>query len=184
MNRRVILVAFIVTLIRVCLIELLAQDATPSATVAATKHTVRDAPGSRSDNPGKCPKCGMTLVPMKSKSKVSPSPSAHASNEMQSGSHHDMDLPMHRMSMQSPISVADPMSRESSGTAWVPDSTPMYGKMLMFGDNMLMLHGGAFPSLHQRDHGARRRSDLYAELVHGHVFASDWAQRAARKAAG
>ena len=37
------------------------------------------------------------------------------------------------------------MSRESSGTAWVPDSTPMYGKMFMLGDDMLMLHGGAFP---------------------------------------
>lgn len=49
------------------------------------------------------------------------------------------------MSMQSSISIADPMSRESSGTAWVPDSTPMYGKMMMFGNDMLMLHGGVFP---------------------------------------
>ncbi len=49
------------------------------------------------------------------------------------------------MAMQSSVNLADPMSRESSGTAWVPDSTPTYGKMLMLGDDMLMLHGAAFP---------------------------------------
>lgn len=51
----------------------------------------------------------------------------------------------HEMSMQSSINVADPMSRESSGTAWVPDSTPIYAKMFMLGDDMLMLHGAIFP---------------------------------------
>ena len=54
------------------------------------------------------------------------------------------DHEMH-MSMQSSVNIADPMSRESSGTAWVPDSTPMYGRMFMFGDDMLMLHGAIFP---------------------------------------
>ncbi|MFL6569447.1 MAG: hypothetical protein ACJ8LI_09780, partial [Chthoniobacterales bacterium] len=54
-------------------------------------------------------------------------------------------MPMHQMSMQSSVSIADPMSRESSGTAWVPDSTPMYGHMFMLGDDMLMLHGAAWP---------------------------------------
>ena len=34
-----------------------------------------------------------------------------------------------------------PMSRESSGTAWVPDSTPMEGIHTMSGDWMTMLHG-------------------------------------------
>lgn len=54
-------------------------------------------------------------------------------------------MPQEPMSMQSSINIADPMSRESSGTSWVPDSTPMYGHMFMFGDDMLMLHGGGFP---------------------------------------
>jgi hypothetical protein len=49
------------------------------------------------------------------------------------------------MSMQSSVNIADPMSRENSGTAWVPDSTPMYGRMFMLGDDMLMLHGAIFP---------------------------------------
>ena len=82
------------------------------------------------DHPGKCPKCGMTLVPKKV---------GAVHRTAREGEHE------HEMSMQSSIDVADPMSRESSGTAWVPDSTPMYGRMFMFGDDMLMLHGGAFP---------------------------------------
>jgi hypothetical protein len=57
---------------------------------------------------------------------------------------HENEPEMH-MSMPSSINIADPMSRESSGTAWVPDSTPMYGHMMMFGDDMLMLHGAIFP---------------------------------------
>jgi rusticyanin len=49
------------------------------------------------------------------------------------------------MAMRSSVNVNDPMSRESSGTAWMPDSTPMYGKMKMRGQDMLMLHGAIWP---------------------------------------
>ena len=62
----------------------------------------------------------------------SPSPGFGAAGEM-------------HMSMQSSVNTADPMSRESSGTSWVPDSTPMYGKMFMLDNDMLMLHGAIFP---------------------------------------
>ncbi len=70
-----------------------------------------------------------------------PAPDAHEAHSL-AMSHHDE---MAEMTMSSSIDLADPMSRESSGTAWVPDSTPIYGKMFMLGDDMLMLHGGAFP---------------------------------------
>jgi hypothetical protein len=50
-----------------------------------------------------------------------------------------------QMEMHSTINLADPMSREGSGTSWLPDSSPMYGRMFMFGENMLMLHGAIFP---------------------------------------
>ncbi|HEY2801037.1 MAG TPA: hypothetical protein VGI85_10600 [Chthoniobacterales bacterium] len=64
---------------------------------------------------------------------------------------------MHEITMPSSIDLADPMSRESSGTAWVPDSTPIYGRMIMLGDDMLMLHGGAFPRY--TNVGTRRGDD-------------------------
>jgi hypothetical protein len=47
--------------------------------------------------------------------------------------------------MRSSINIADPMSREGSGTSWVPDSSPLYAYMKMFEDgSMLMLHGTMF----------------------------------------
>ena len=54
---------------------------------------------------------------------------------------HEMPPPSHGsgaagMSMQSSLDIADPMSREGSGTSWLPDSSPMYGKMFMFGGDM------------------------------------------------
>jgi hypothetical protein len=50
----------------------------------------------------------------------------------------------HQMTRASSLNIAEPMNRKSSGSSWVPDSTPMYGRMVMFGD-MLMLHGVIFP---------------------------------------
>lgn len=50
-----------------------------------------------------------------------------------------------KMEMRSVVNIGDPMTRESSGTAWVPDSTPMYAYMKMYEDGgMLMLHGNMF----------------------------------------
>lgn len=49
------------------------------------------------------------------------------------------------MSMSSSIDINDAMNREGSGTSWLPDSTPMYGKMIMRGKDMLMLHGAIWP---------------------------------------
>jgi hypothetical protein len=49
------------------------------------------------------------------------------------------------MKTTSNINLGEPMTREGSGTSWVPDSSPMYAKMKMFGDgSMLMFHGTAF----------------------------------------
>src|SRR5207245_4445789 len=50
-----------------------------------------------------------------------------------------------QMEMYSSVDLADPMTREGSGTSWLPDSSPMYGRMFMFDGDMLMLHGAIFP---------------------------------------
>jgi hypothetical protein len=115
------------------------------------------------DHPGNCPKCGMKLVPLKKDKRPTPnvqrstsssdhmmhdgtevtmSHHHHAGHEMHTPSHegHEMHIEMH-----SSIDLADPMSREGSGTSWLPDSSPMYARMFMFDDNMLMLHGAIFP---------------------------------------
>ena len=66
---------------------------------------------------------------------------------------------MDRMSMSSSIDLLSPMSQEASGTAWLPESSPMYGKMLLKpnGDS-LMLHGAINPRYVDTgsDHGDRR----------------------------
>src|SRR5262249_44154395 len=99
------------------------------------------------NHPGNCPKCGMKLVAMKEskhstlKSQLStPNPQSYASHHSHETHKHQMEMSMH-----SSINLADPMSREGSGTSWLPDSSPMYGRMFMLGDNMLMLHGAMFP---------------------------------------
>src|SRR5437588_11573100 len=119
------------------------------------KYTCPMHPEVITDHPGNCPKCGMTLEPKEEKkhstlnsdkSRVGThhSPSDHQSDlSHQSHSIHE-GHEMH-MEMRSSIDLADPMSREGSGTSWLPDSSPMYGKMFMFDNDMLMLHGAIFP---------------------------------------
>lgn len=139
---------------------------------AKQKYTCPMHPEVVTEHPGNCPKCGMKLVPMEEKEKrptsnaqrPTPNHSLHAqhqSHQMHEASgmamphHHDhhaqeMHPPSHeghemQMLMHSSIDLADPMSREGSGTSWLPDSSPMYGKMFMFGEDMLMLHGAILP---------------------------------------
>src|SRR5437870_8025720 len=125
--------------------------------VGKQKYTCPMHPEVVMDHPGNRPKCGMKLVPREEKKpSASNLPSVGAAgsqHRISSKSETKSDLshlshpshPSHEMQMQSSIDIADPMSRESSGTSWLPDSTPMYGKMFMFGDDMLMLHGAIFP---------------------------------------
>src|SRR6266513_520164 len=105
------------------------------------------------NRPGNCPKCGMTLVPKEQKKRPTsnvqrptPNHQSHLSHQSHSVHEHGTHPPSHgsdgmHMEMHSSIDLADPMSREGSGTSWLPDSSPMYGRMFMFGDDMLMLHG-------------------------------------------
>ena len=102
----------------------------------AKRYTCVMHPEVISNHPGKCPKCGMQLEPV-SDSNVRD----HKHSDLNDRApEHD-----HAMEMTSSLNIADIMSREGSGTSWLPDSSPMYGRMFMLGDDVLMLHGSAFP---------------------------------------
>jgi hypothetical protein len=164
-----------------------AQTTTRLAQTTATErqqYTCVMHPEVIQDHPGKCPKCGMKLVPLTTREQP-PTPNAqrptpnedatqpmihHHSHHAEAGEderkqrtpntkhrtsneeaahsmhhHAEHDHAMHEMKMQSSVNLTDPMAREGSGTSWLPDSSPMYGRMFMFGDDMLMLHGAIFP---------------------------------------
>src|SRR6476646_1379850 len=142
----------ILTLISIVTIDsaLLAQTSKPEV----TQYTCVMHPEVVQDHPGKCPKCGMELVPVTKHKKRRTSNTEHPtpkSEAVNSPAHEPMHhheghgQMMHEMKMQSSVNLADPMSREGSGTSWLPDSSPMYGRMFMLGQDMLMLHGAIFP---------------------------------------
>lgn len=65
---------------------------------------------------------------------ASPTPTSHDDHSQHS-----------QKQMSSTIDINDPMSREGSGTAWLPDSQPMHAYSKMYKDGgMLMLMGTAF----------------------------------------
>ncbi len=67
-------------------------------------------------------------------------PDAKKDSKMPGMDHDKID-----MKMSSVTNIGDPMERESSGTAWAPDSSPVYAKMKMTeGGGMWMFMGTAF----------------------------------------
>src|SRR6476620_5798739 len=102
----------------------------------ATQYTCVMHPEVVQDHPGKCPKCGMELVPAKTNNKHPTSntePPTQGTTQRPTPHH---DHAMHEMKMQSSVNLAEPMTREGSGTSWLPDSSPMYGRMFMFDQDM------------------------------------------------
>jgi hypothetical protein len=62
----------------------------------------------------------------------------------------DMDM-THDMPMNSQYSLNIPMSRDGSGTSWVPDETPMYAYMIPGKKWMTMIHGDLFARYNNQD---------------------------------
>jgi heavy metal-binding protein len=108
------------------------------------KYTCLMHPEVITDQPGNCPKCGMKLLPLEEKKPQTPNVQFSTPNQTHM-SHPSHEMHEMQMEMHSTIDLAEPMSREGSGTSWLPDSSPMYARMFMFGDDMLMLHGAIFP---------------------------------------
>ncbi|MFI5124563.1 MAG: hypothetical protein ACHQDF_04500 [Chitinophagales bacterium] len=73
------------------------------------------------------------------------------------GQHHShegmdgMDMGGMNMPMNHAFSLNLPMSRNGSGTGWLPDASPMYGYMLHKDSWMFMFHGDIFPRYNQAD---------------------------------
>src|SRR5438309_4221947 len=107
----------------------------------ATQYTCVMHPEVIRDHPGKCPKCGMELVPVTEDKKHRTSNTEHRTSNAEAGhtrrtegrasarpisgmaqGHNVHDHMTHEMKMQSSVNLADPMSREGSGTSWLPDS--------------------------------------------------------------
>jgi len=64
----------------------------------------------------------------------------------------DMQMDMSKpMSMNSQFSLDLPMSRDGSGTSWVPDETPMYAYMIHGKKWMTMIHGSLFARYDNQD---------------------------------
>jgi len=134
-----------------------AQTAAPTASLShqhAQLYTCRMHPEIVRAEPGKCPKCGVTLVPLKENKRSTPNaerPTRTLEHTMHNANGNPTPMRKHgehehEMEMHSSVNVADPMGREGSGTSWLPDSSPIYGRMFMFDDDdMLMLHGAIFP---------------------------------------
>src|SRR5207249_3389329 len=86
---------------------------------AKQKYTCVMHPEVVMDHPGNCPKCGMKLVPLKEET---PKPHAKIDNgSMPKMKHDEHEQEVHgehkmEMSMRSSVDIADPMSREGSGT--------------------------------------------------------------------
>lgn len=71
--------------------------------------------------------------------------------------HSAMDMEPGGMTMTSSYSLNLPMSRDGSGTSWVPDATPMYMYMMQRGKTSLMFHGNLFLRYDNQDF--TRKSD-------------------------
>ncbi|MBK8467388.1 MAG: hypothetical protein IPL32_16350 [Chloracidobacterium sp.] len=80
------------------------------------------------------------LMPTNPGEKKPDAKSTATPHDMTGMNHDDMN-----MKMSSVTNIGDPMERESSGTAWAPDSSPVYAKMKMTeSGGMWMFMGTAF----------------------------------------
>jgi hypothetical protein len=66
----------------------------------------------------------------------------------------DMNSPGMNMHMNSALSLNLPMSRDGSGTSWLPDASPMYGYMIHANGWMFMFHGDIFIRYNRQDLGS------------------------------
>lgn len=82
--------------------------------------------------------------------KDSASMSIDTSHPMKKDMGMDMDMPM-EVPMTNAFSLHLPMSRDGSGTSWLPDAAPMYSYMVHSKKWMYMIHGNIFVRYNHQD---------------------------------
>lgn len=76
---------------------------------------------------------------------ASSTPHDHAGHGAAPAGGRDQHVGHDEGAMSSTVDIGDPMSREGSGTSWLPDSSPTYAYMKMYNDGgMFMLMGTGF----------------------------------------
>lgn len=88
----------------------------------------------------------------------------HMQDTVKTEKHHHMEQEGHEMApMNHAFSVNLAMTRNGSGTGWLPDSTPMYGYMIHGKKWMYMIHGNVFLRYTKSDLGGvgSRGSEKY-----------------------
>ncbi len=78
------------------------------------------------------------------KPKVNNLPMKMGTDSMMQDDHNMMNHDMNMDNMSHAFSLNLPMSRNGSGTSWLPDASPMYGNMYHSKKWMYMLHGNLF----------------------------------------
>src|SRR5690606_4983323 len=71
------------------------------------------------------------------------------------GQHHNMQRAHDMGNMSYAFSLNLPMSRNGSGTGWLPDASPMYGAMYHSKKWMYMLHGNIFLRYNNQDFSSK-----------------------------
>lgn len=87
-----------------------------------------------------------------SKQKIKPKAKhTAASGDTVPHQHHQMKMEHDSMSMSHAFSRNLPMTRNGSGTSWLPDNSPMYAYMFHSGKWMFMLHGDLYIRYNKQD---------------------------------
>ena len=92
----------------------------------------------------------MIAAPTEKRDSIETAPVKTDMNDMD-GMKMDSAKLMNMEGMSSAYSLNLPMERNGSGTAWLPDASPMYGYMAHAGKWMLMFHGNQFVRYDKQD---------------------------------
>ena len=128
--------------------------------------------------------------------KVSPNPTPSPAGDMSNmpgmnkqgdmSSMSGMDHGNMAMKMSSTVNLGDPMERESSGTAWAPDSSPMYARVQMKDDGSMWMFMGEGFVRYTRIGGSRdvsvagrgRRDKFDAPTMFMAMYSHPWGKKA------